>query len=272
MINRILFPTDFSDNAAKAMHFAAEVAQFTGAELMLIHAQHVPTVDVQDATMIMENAMYELKAASEKQMQAIKEKLEATYYIKNISTEVEFGFARDLIIDKSHELQIDLVIMGTKGSTNMLDNLLGSVTANVMKGLKKPLLIVPADAHYHKFRTVAYATQLNPKDEQNLDWLVGFTSIFNPDVHVLHVLKEGETLQTEQQETLTHMGKNLSKMIFDPVYHTDAAQGIENYLAKNNIELLAMRAGERGFFEALFHKSVTKHVAMHTKTPLIIFH
>lgn len=272
MINKIIFPTDFSDNAAKAMHFAGEVAQFTGAELLLLHAQHIPAVDVQYAAMIMDNAMHELKQQSQIELTRLKEIVERDYFLKKVSISVDFGFARDLIIDKAEDTNADLVIMGTKGASNILDNLLGGITANVMKGIKKPLLVVPSDAHYHKFKKIAFASLLDATDIEQLEWFADFTKIFNPEMHLLHVIKDGHVLSDIQRETLDKMGHKFNKMFFEPLAGTTIAHSIEEYIESEKIELLAMRAGDRNFFEDLFHNSVTRHIAMHTKTPLIIFH
>jgi len=272
MINKIIFPTDFSDNAAKALHFAGEVAQFTGAELHLLHAQHIPMVDVQDAALIMENTMHELKEQSEKEILRLKEILERDYFLNKVTTSVEFGFARDLIIDKADDMDAALVIMGTKGSSNILDNLLGGITANVMKGIKKPLMVVPSDAQYHKFKKIAFASVLDAKDIEQLEWFADLTRLFNPEMHLLHVIKDGNVLNETQIGILDEMGHKFNKLFFEPLAGPSIAQSIEDYIEREKIELLALRAGDRNFFEDLFHNSVTKHIAMHTKTPLIIFH
>lgn len=272
MINRILFPTDFSENADKALYFAAEVAQFTGADLHILHAQHVPTVDVQDAAMVLDTAMYELKEISEKDILALKEKVERKYYLKNVTTEVEFGFARDLIIDKANELNIDLVIMGTKGSSDVLDNLLGGVTTNVMKSIRHNLMIVPSNAKFEKFKKIAFASKLESEDIDKLNWLIEFTRLFNPEIHLIHFIGKNKELNEPQKEVISKMVHSHADLMMEVLEGDHAAQAIENYIVSEKIELLAMRAGERGFFEDLFHKSVTRHVAMHSETPLIVFH
>ncbi len=272
MLNRILFPTDFSDNAGNALQFAAGVAQFTGADLILIHAQHVPAIDVQDAAMVLDNAMQELKAATVLELEALKRQIEDKYFLKNVSVEVEFGFARDLIIDKADSMHADLVIMGTKGSSDVLDNLLGSVTSHVMKGIHKPLMVVPSGAEFSALKKIAFASQLWHEDIDKLDWLDDFTKVFNPELHVIHVIKENQELNAAQREVLDKMGHKHPQLSMEVLTGNHVAESIETYISGNQINLLAMRAGERGFFEDLFHKSVTRHVAMHAHTPTIIFH
>lgn len=272
MINKILFPTDFSENASKALNFAAEVAQFTGADLHLLHAQHVPTVDVQDAAMVLDTAMYELKEISENDISALKEMVERKYFLKNVTTEVEFGFARDLILAKATETNADLVIMGTKGSSDIIDNLLGGVTTNVMKNIRQHLMVVPSGAKFHKFTKIAFASKLEPEDVSKLDWFVEFTQLFNPELHLIHFIGKNKELNQSQKEVISKMAHTHNQIIMEVVEGDNAAVAIEDYINAEKIELLAMRAGERGFFEDLFHKSVTRHVAMHTETPLIVFH
>ena len=50
----------------------------------------------------------------------------------------------DAIIDFSTENDIDLNVMGTQGKTGVKSVLLGSVTENIVRFTKKPVLAIPS--------------------------------------------------------------------------------------------------------------------------------
>jgi hypothetical protein len=89
---------------------------------------------------------------------------------------------------------------------------------------------------------------------------------------LVHFIPKNKELTESQKSVISKMVHTHNELIMEVVEGDNAAMAIENYIVAEKIELLAMRAGDRGFFEDLFHKSVTKHVAMHTETPIIVFH
>ena len=53
--------------------------------------------------------------------------------------------------------------------------------------------------------------------------------------------------------------------------HT-VAEGLNDYAVRHRIDLIVMARPNRDFWENIFHKSVTKAMALNTKLPILIFH
>jgi len=57
---------------------------------------------------------------------------------------------------------------------------------------------------------------------------------------------------------------------FKFIEDNDVEKGILKFVNDNNIDLLAVISRKRGFFERLFHKSISKKLAMHANVPILI--
>ena len=159
-INKILCPTDLSQNAQIALSYAMDLAEKYGAELTLLHV--IPDIlQEMTASMGFDFAAYfgqdqldpfteEGFATAEK---AIRKRIrEACEEVKNEMTHCPLDTSH-IIILKGHPVQqivetvakdnFDMVVMGTQGQSRLDDILLGSVARGVVQKCSKPVLTVP---------------------------------------------------------------------------------------------------------------------------------
>ncbi len=104
--------------------------------------------------------------------------------------------------------------------------------------------------------------------------LVALAEQFNSKVTVLKVLKPGEITDNDEAVQCVKLNQTLSSLNhnYELVENTNVEQGINSFLNKGNVDMVAMLERKVGFFEKLFHKSITKQVATHTKLPLLVMH
>jgi nucleotide-binding universal stress UspA family protein len=142
-LKRILCPTDFSESADEALKAAADLAGDYSAELMVVHmVESRPSApgSVPDLDSCIEKYGQEIKAAAEKQLDNISEKM--------ISAKVQVhplvgkGPAAVQIVDLAEKHDADLIVIATHGQTGWRQALLGSVTERVIKLTTKPMLII----------------------------------------------------------------------------------------------------------------------------------
>lgn len=139
----ILVCLDFTDISDSVMTEAKTFAQKTGASLHLVyvspyrgeHASHVASADAQTASI---------------SIKMTKENSKMESYIKNcreagIQTDGDIlsGNVSDAITEKAKELDINYVIIGSRTTNAATHVIKGSVGADLLKKLKKPLLLVP---------------------------------------------------------------------------------------------------------------------------------
>ena len=140
---RILFPTDFSNNAKSAQDYACEFAQQFGAQL------HVLTV-VQDAALVLpETGMFltlplpsvkEIVEGAEASLRTVLDPASGQGH--DVVLQVAVGTPFLEITRYADEHQIDLIVMGTHGRTGMRHVMLGSVAERVLRKSNCPVLTI----------------------------------------------------------------------------------------------------------------------------------
>lgn len=142
---RILFCTDFSENAERAFAFAVRAARRnTGAELHLLHVIPEPSAQFWKGYIYEVDEDVDAKARHE-----IDEKLAAAYRPRvpeeiPLVIAMRIGEAGQKIIEYAQEQSVDLVIMGRQGTSGAMGKLLfGNVTERVVRKSTVPVLVIP---------------------------------------------------------------------------------------------------------------------------------
>ena len=268
-MKHILVPTDFSDDARNAAHYAARLAERLQARVTLLHAYMLPT-PVSEVPYVMINAE-EMQKENEDIANAELEKLKASYKIDG-NCLVRLGFPSDEIESIVEDNEIDLVVMGMKGK-GALEKMVGSTTTSTLKKIKSPLLIVPDKASYKDWKQVTYATDYSYEfNQQVYNPLVELLGTFNAQLNIVHVMKHPDEEKSQQVS-----GEQQMESVFGSVPHqyqviSDAhvKHGIQSFLQDHPTDLLVMVTRDRGFWERLFGKSHTKEMVYNTHIPLLV--
>jgi len=140
---RILFCTDFSENADFAFSFAVDAAQRRpGCELYILHI--VPETDAQ----FWKTYLYEVEDVDNKAKQDMDARVRASYLSRlpeSIPVQVEYRAGRDSeeILKFAREKEVDLIVMGRHGRSKLGKTLFGNVTEKVARKADCAVLIVP---------------------------------------------------------------------------------------------------------------------------------
>ena len=184
------------------------------------------------------------------------------------------GFAVDEIVDVSNEINANLIVMGTKGSSGLAEIIIGSNTSNVIGRTSRPVLAIPENAKFKGIKKIAYAMQFNPDETEYIDKVVKFAQLFDAEVHCIHVSFMEELWDEAQLGVLKkayeeeHAGSNV---FFEILHDTDTEAAINEYIEENDIDVLAVLTHKRKFFDSLFHRSFSKKMSFHTDIPLLVF-
>lgn len=144
VFTNILVATDDSESARKAVDTAIKIAKLNNAKLYAIHVIAPGEVAVTQHDPRDPGWKKQMKENHEAQGR------EATAYARNagktanvtVEPVVLEGNPADEIVNFAEENDIDLVIIGTLGKTGIKRFLLGSVTENVVRHSKKPVLVM----------------------------------------------------------------------------------------------------------------------------------
>ena len=161
-MKNIIVPFDFSHNSRNALEYAAQFAKQMGAVLHIFHAYDRSEVleGVKVATTI--SAMEDTKAKMIAQFglsaNAVVPKVVQGEFIEEILT----------VINSS---DVDLIVIGTRGSSGLRELLVGSNTVNLMQEVRGiPMLVVPEKADFHPLRNILLCSDLHEiADDDALD-------------------------------------------------------------------------------------------------------
>ena len=146
MFRKVLYPTDFSDVAGKAMGYLKQLKDAGTEEVVILH--------VVDARYIHRNLHipmhYALKDFSELEEKYAIEAQDAANSLAETLTEMGFevkvrierGIPFKEILRVESEEDVSLIVIGSHGRSNVEEMLLGSVSEKVIRKAKKPVLVV----------------------------------------------------------------------------------------------------------------------------------
>jgi nucleotide-binding universal stress UspA family protein len=143
VFKRILFCTDFSENANFAFYFALETAgRNPESELHLLHI--VPESDAQ----FWKSYMYEVDDIDRKAKKDIDDFMEHTYFSKvpehqRFTAEHRVGNVTREIINYAREKSIDLIIIGRQGHHSFGTALFGRITEKITRHSECAVMVVP---------------------------------------------------------------------------------------------------------------------------------
>ncbi len=142
---RIVFCTDFSDNADYAFDFAIDAAvRRPGCTLYLLHV--IPETDAQ----FWKTYIYEVDDVDRKARHDIDEKIDRVYRPRvpeavDLQVEVRIGKDARTILDFAEEINADMIVMGRRGRSTLQRALFGNVTEVVARKARCALLIIPLE-------------------------------------------------------------------------------------------------------------------------------
>ncbi|MBK1439340.1 universal stress protein [Parapedobacter sp. ISTM3] len=265
-----LIPVDFSDVAYTAAQYAVDMATYLHAsKLIFYHSYaHRPSDGYG------EHATYEQATLRH------LEKMTAKLYIPAALPKDQFVFIADDKPVKAGveaivaEHAVSLIVMGIAGLSDIENTLIGRNTMDVAKSGAAPLLIVPRNHVFKPIRKVVYATDL-----KDVEYITPAASIIRlagqlgAETHIVHV-----DPATQGQTPEKILGKQQVLRMLEPLNPgfevisepKDKADGIFDYVKRHHIDLILMASRNHGFFEKLFHGSVSKKLLNIAEVPVVL--
>ena len=139
LITRILFATDFSDDAARAQEYAMYLATAWDAKVDVLHVIEAPAWLNADAATVA--VVEQVRIAAARQLEQVRDHMVRS----GISAKVRqvLGNPHEHICLATKDNGVDLVVLGVQGRTNLLYGLIGSTAERVVKDGPCPVLTVP---------------------------------------------------------------------------------------------------------------------------------
>jgi len=276
-VNKILHPTDFSENAAKALQFAFSLSGKSDATLVILHVADLPTILNSASSVSSFSEMEERK----KESIIAQLKKYATDYLEEIDSSAKILFEVKLnssaingIVEAISETDADLVVVGTKGQSKLKEVIMGSTAKGLVAKAPCPVLIIPENARVREMRQIIYASDYNQNDTAVLKGLADFADVYKAEISVLHIFNRESEDNSEPvafQRMLTEQVK-YAHLKYDTRVSANVAESLVTYLQDKKADLLVMFEKENmGIINMLFHRDMVKKFAAHTTIPLMSY-
>ena len=269
-INHIFFPTDFSENAVRALPFAAEIALKTDAKLTLFHA----TQESMDMAPDFEKSRDQVIDDSSDQFSELLNTLEKGHYNDlEVTTVIQDGQPVTTLLNQIKERSVDLIVMGTKGITGDRSAIFGSVSSTVIQKSTIPVLAIPTDSNLDNFKNIIFTSNYKAGDLTALSNTIDLAKLFDSSVDVLHV-SDQKNMESEIKfrgfRDLVHERINYDNISFHHKYELDFFPTISQFLTDHPNSLVVMVRYKKSFWEKLANRSLSKEMSFYSKVPLLI--
>jgi nucleotide-binding universal stress UspA family protein len=275
-MRKILVPTDFSENAFNAIKYACQVFKYEKSKFTIVHA-YADEVYQQDASM-QRSMRDQLKETifnrSEDHLARLRS--EILDYSPNPQHSFEFlsafGVLIDVVNDLVNEKDIDIVVMGTRGSTNDRKITFGSNTLQVLRYVHCPVLAIPEHYEYHAPREILFPTNyMVPYNRRELKLLSEMTGSFRSNIHLLYI-DPIEHLSHRQEDNKYFLEECLQKqkLRFETSKEKNKTIAITKYILHKKIDMLVIVNSRHSYMEDMLYRSTIDKIGLHVKIPFLV--
>ncbi|GGG29551.1 universal stress protein UspA [Dokdonia pacifica] len=279
MKTKILLPTDFSKNAWNAISYATDLFKGKECEFYILNA-YTSKGYVLESMMVPEPGETEFERAktiSEKGLSKILEMLsfrdrddKHTFY-----TISQFNSLLEALKDIVEKKDIDMVIMGTKGSTNSKSVVFGSNAITAMEKLRNcPVIAIPEEARYGGLKEIVFPTSFKTHfKHRELQYLTTIAKHANAPIRVIHV---------DTDDTLDKVQKNNKQLLeecfeevtytFHTLHGSSISEAVRIFVESRESDMIAFINKKHAFFGSVFSKPMVKEIGLYSKVPIMALH
>ncbi|SNR54851.1 Nucleotide-binding universal stress protein, UspA family [Lutibacter agarilyticus] len=274
-MKKILVPIDFSVQAEYAAKVAVSIAKLTNAKIYLLHMLELPTGVIDPSSYGTSSntptALLFLKRAYEK-----FEKFKKLSFFDGIKIEdsVLFHKAYDGIIDESVKNDIDLIVMGSKGTSGLEEMLVGSNTEKVVRNSDIPVLVIKQEIENFKIENIVFASNFNSDARKSFQKILDFSAIFDAQIHLLKIntIHNFETTKESSDAIRNFINDfDLNNYTLNIYNDVSVEAGVLNFAKVIDADIILLNTHGRRGLAHLFTGSIGEDLANHAKLPVLTF-
>lgn len=267
-MEKILVPTDFSDNAENALEYAIEIANTFNATIHLVHAfQYTNKMGAfpqkQDKHRL--DIIKKLKALTNKYSDRLNSKAKMVHHV-TLEKPIE---GLKYFIKK---FKIDLVIMGTKGATGIKGAIWGSIASQLIAKVNQPIIAIPNGYKDFKLNKILLSVErTNFDDNRTILPLIEIASKSKATITTFNMVLPVVAADNNEDYQTSDLLLEIS-YDFHQSEDTDLKESIVNYVKDNDLDMLCMIKKDRGPISNIVHNSATKKVIFDCPVPMLVLH
>ncbi|NNM23803.1 MAG: universal stress protein [Flavobacteriaceae bacterium] len=273
-MQHILLPTDLSDNSKNAIRYALELFSGKSCSFYFLNVQKNSNfvsetfMSEPDVDTMVQSVTIDYKQRLKEFALPIMQEFEAESY--TFKVDVEFEPLCDSINQLIITENIDLLVIGSHGTTGAKEVLFGSTTLRVIRNVACPMLVIPEGRKFKGLNSILFTAGScrdikNPAAKPLLDLI----HLFNPHLHLLK-------LKARNKGPLHDCDGCVMDVLKDLDYESHTLRGIpiplavDAYMQLNRVDIQALFVLEESILDRFMFGSETEKIVYASPVPLLL--
>lgn len=291
----VLIPVDFSSYSLLACKVGFMLARTLGLHPVVMHAYTSPyfmgamsygedsdAVGSPDlsADIAEIQAGKDIRKNAERKMGELKRKIESACKEGSLpdvkfSVALNEGVPEEVILEYCRLTPPSLVVMATRGKSKKEEDLVGSITAEVLDSCRVPVFAIPENYEFESFdsfKHLAYFCNLDQHDILSVDTLMRMFEYPEVDVHLIPVNDRALSRVTDKVNDLRdYFNANYptARFFTDIIDRKDFRKDFEKLVADGGIELLIVPNKKKNVFSRLFNPGIPHKLLFERDMPML---
>ena len=279
-MRRILVPTDFSEQAEYAFEVAVSIARRTGAAIKLLHVVDMPrsasfsaTGDVTYHDNMEQLYIVRLLETTKQSMANLLNKVNhsGVEVVQEVDVASVVGKIKHVVEDD----KVDLIVMGSKGSSGLDEFLIGSNTEKVVRIANCPVLTIKERQADFDVKEIVLASDFKREINKAIEAFKFFQKLFSARLHMVYINTPGafestSNLRSKLAYTAEKYGlQNYTINVYNDTIEED---GILHFAEDINADMIMMATHGRTGLSHLLSGSIAEDLVNHTSRPVLTYH
>lgn len=273
-MKNILVPVDFSEYANYAMEVAASLAKKHEANIHVVHMMGLTDATLtRDESNEVFEAMFHMKLAEKRFSELLSQDYLAGIPVyQSVKNYTNFTELNDVAV----EVNADLIIMGSHGSTGLKEVFVGSNTEKVVRTCDTPVLVIKERMTDFNIQSVVFACDFKAENIESFNKIKSLIKTLGAQVKLLYINLPGERFRStieindrvNQFLSLTDSGDLTADNV---TYFNDytVEDGIFNYSLTHGVDVIAIPTHGRRGLAHFFAGSIGEDVVNHSVLPVL---
>ena len=262
----IVAPVDFSKASLNAANYAADLAAYINADLVLINVVQLPIATVE--VPLTEQLFGEMIQSANEDLDHLAASLKIRAKNKiEVRAEVSVGSVEYQIESLSKERNPFAIVMGLQEGKEAARFFWGSDSLFAIKHSQFPVLIVPENYSFKQITRIGMAIDCSSTETLPVETIISHLSQLNAKLDIIYVSSSKEDIKIEKPISLVNRLNH-----FHPEFHftenDDPAEGLKEFSVQHGLDLLIIISRKHGFRD-LFDERHAKKIITHQSIPIL---
>ncbi len=271
-MKRILVPTDFSPQADNALKVAAYIAEKNNAEIYLEHSLDLPSsLSTDSGSSAKPQSIFFIKLANQKFEEVLKRE-----YLFDIDVHEAIGHGEiyDDVQLTVKEKNIDLIVMGSHGTSGFKEMFIGSNAEKVVRTSEIPVLVIKNAHDKFDIKDFVFATDFTEECRKPFSQAQKFAKDVGAKMHLLFVNTPNDFKTNSEIKNIINnfvKGMGVENYTTNIYCDTSVEKGILEFATDIKAQLIGMSTHGRKGLSHFFNGSISEDLVNHANMPVITF-